>query len=284
MKENIAILLATYNSEPFIREQIDSLLNQTYQDWVLYIRDDCSTDSTPVILKDYEDKYPDKIIVLDNQNKSLKAYLNFIDLLKRVDLKYYMFCDHDDVWLPKKIELSIKRMQEIEKLNSGKPIIVHTDMKVVDQNLNVICNSFWKYSNLLPDCSCFEDIVLCNSANGCTMLFNSKVRDVALLNVDNATMHDILLNQSVTACNGIISAIHEPTVLYRQHFDNVVGATRRNMSFYLKKLRFPLKIIRDNIECWKMANRIRNFPLSNFLIGKIRIFFKKRIVKYDTYE
>lgn len=280
----ISILLATYNSESYIKEQINSLLNQTYRDWILYIRDDCSTDSTPIILKEYENKYQGKIILLDNQCKSLRAYLNFVELMKKINSNYYMFCDHDDVWLPEKIQISIDRMREIEEQNSHVPIIVHTDMKVVDQDLNVICNSFWEYSNLLPNCTRFEEMVLCNSANGCTMLFNSKAKEVALENVDNAIMHDMLLNQSVSAHDGVISAIHLPTVLYRQHFDNVVGATRRNVGFYLKKIKKPLLLIKENYRTWQLANRIKKISIVKYILTKFRVFLKKRIIKYDKYE
>ena len=143
----ITILLATYNSGPYIREQIDSILAQTYSDWKLVVRDDLSTDNTVEIINEYICRYPDKISILDNHGESKRAYLNFVELLKNVESEYYMFCDHDDVWLPNKIDLSIQRMKEIEKQDI--PVVVHTDMKVVDQDLNTINESFWKYSRIL---------------------------------------------------------------------------------------------------------------------------------------
>lgn len=279
-----AILLATYNSEKYIGAQIDSLLQQTYKDWILYVRDDCSTDKTPDILRKYKNLYPNKIMILDNYGQSLKAYRNFVDLLQRVESDYYLFCDHDDVWLPNKVEISINRIIELERQYTSKPIIVHTDMKVVDQNLNVICNSFWKFSNLLPDNSTFEEMVLCNSANGCAMAFNNQAKKVSLPNVEYATMHDMLLNQSVSAQDGIILAIHTPTVLYRQHANNVVGACRRNFWFYVKKMMSPLQILQDNLKCWRLANGIKNISIFSFCLTKIKVQYLKRKVKYDEYE
>lgn len=272
----ISILLATYNSGKYIQDQIESILNQTYKDWILVIRDDVSSDSTPQIIECYKKNYPNKILVLDNNGVSLRAYHNFVELLKNVECDYYMFCDHDDIWLPNKIELSIKRMKEVEEPN--RPVIVHTDMKVVDERLSIIHPSFWKYSKLLPDRTSFEEMVLCNSANGCTMLFNKKAKEVSMPNVEYAKMHDILLNQSVSAYGGIISAIYEPTVLYRQHTDNVVGAQKRSFKFYLKKMGNIRFLVTDNIDTWKQASRIKAIPIYLFLWTKVKIGFLKIFV------
>lgn len=267
----ITILLATYNSGPYIREQIDSILAQTYSDWKLVVRDDLSTDNTVEIINEYICRYPDKISILDNHGESKRAYLNFVELLKNVESEYYMFCDHDDVWLPNKIDLSIQRMKEIEKQDI--PVVVHTDMKVVDQDLNTINESFWKYSRLLPDHVTFKELALCSSVNGCTMLFNLKAREVALPHVAHATMHDMLVAQSTAANGGIVSAVKVPTVLYRQHIDNVVGAHERNKSFYKKKIMSFGQTIKNNFHDWKLSSGISHYSFLSYLITKVRVSY-----------
>ena len=274
----ISILLATYNSEKYIREQINSILAQTYQDWRLVVRDDLSMDSTEEILKGYISRYQDKISILDNHGESKRAYLNFVELLKNVESEYYMFCDHDDVWLPNKIEISMQRMNEVEMPNV--PVIVHTDMKVVDQDLNIIHDSFWAYSRLLPERTSFKEMVLCNSSNGCTMLFNHKAKEVALPNIAYATMHDMLVNQSVAANGGIISAIYEPTVLYRQHIDNVVGASKRDLKYQLRKLKSIGKVIKENYDDWKRSSNIKPYSFSSYMWTKIKVMWWK-VQKYS---
>lgn len=269
----VSILLATYNSEKYIRAQIDSLINQTYTDWSLVIRDDLSSDGTISILQEYVRQYPDRISFLDNHGESKRAYLNFVELMRNVESDYYMFCDHDDVWLPNKIEISMRRMKEVEK--PDVPVIVHTDMKVVDQDLNVINDSFWAYSRLLPEHTSFEEMVLCNSANGCAMMFNHKAKEVSLPNVEYATMHDMLLNQSVAANGGVISAIYKPTVLYRQHFDNVVGASERNFSFQIKRLINIPYLINSNIDNWKRSKHIKSYSFVQYLWVKLKIMIYK---------
>ena len=271
----ISILLATYNSESFIKEQIDSIVNQTYQNWVLYVRDDCSTDSTFSILRGYENQYPQKIIVLDNCGKSLKAYLNFMELMKNVNSQYYMFCDHDDIWVDRKIEYSIEKMKELEKLYPDKPIVVHTDMYVVDNDMQIIADSFWNYSKFLPNHVSFAELVLCNSVNGCTMLFNDMAKLVSMRNIQYARMHDMLVAQSVAANGGIIVGIPEKTVYYRQHSCNVVGAKEIGVHTYLNKLKKIKKVYRDNVTSYKMANGISNLPLYYYIYTKIKVIFLK---------
>lgn len=282
--KSISVLLATYNSSLYLRAQLDSLFSQTNQDFKLFVRDDNSTDCTLEILKEYQKRYLGRVYIIDNQGRSLRAYNNFVELLSKVNSDYYMFCDHDDIWLPNKIQISLNRMLELESKNPNTPIVVHTDMKVVDQNLNVICDSFWKYSNLLPDHTKFEEMVLCNSANGCAMMFNDKAKTVALPNVSFATMHDMLVNQSVAASNGIISAIKIPAVLYRQHIDNVVGAKKRDLKYYIHKLKNIRILFKDNVLCYKKANRIRPISIMSFLFTKLKIFIFKRTVRYEKYE
>ena len=110
MEENIDILLATYNGEKYIKEQIESILNQTYKNINLIISDDCSTDNTRKILTEYTQK--DKRITVYFQNENQGYIKNFEFLLKQVKNPYYMLSDQDDVWLPEKVEKSIKTLKE----------------------------------------------------------------------------------------------------------------------------------------------------------------------------
>jgi len=276
----IAILLATYNSEKYIVEQIDSILSQGYKDWILFAHDDGSTDNTVSIIDKYVSLFPEKIKFSKNKLIGLGAYKSFLSLLEEVDSDYYMFCDHDDVWLSFKLDISMKRMWEMESLYPLKPIVVHSDMKVVDQNLNVISNSFWSYSKYLPNHVCFEELVCCNCVNGCTMLFNRAAKNVSKGNEKYCLMHDTYISQSVASSGGIITAIVEPTVLYRQHLENVIGAANRNKLFFLKRgFIQPLDSIKVNYKVWKRVKKMHNLSFFRFLYFKLKIiilrYFKR---------
>ena len=267
----IAILLATFNSERFLREQLDSISSQTYTEWKLFIRDDGSNDKTLDIINSYQREFPEKITLLYDKKKSLKAYGNFVELMNRVDSDYYMFCDHDDVWLPHKIKICYDRMKKIEGANLNTPIVVHSDMKVVNQDLEVISDSFWKYSRLLPEHVSFWELVCCNAVNGCTMLFNKQAKMVCLGNEPYCLMHDTLVSQSVAAVGGIISAISEPTVLYRQHIDNVIGASYTKKSYFANRIKNLFSTLKSNFDVWKRASHIKKISFITFLLLKTKI-------------
>jgi glycosyltransferase involved in cell wall biosynthesis len=224
-EERIAILMATYNGWKFLGEQIDSILSQSSQLWHLYIHDDGSTDGTVELLNDYVARHPDQITVMDYPSQG-GALPNFMSLLERVEADYYMFSDQDDVWHPTKVELSYKAMKQQEALHGDKPIIVHSDVRVVDGDLNLLHPSYREYGHIYPDAvkdfkSCVINITL-----GCAMLFNRRARAVSLDRPwKHALMHDGWVTTRTFAENGIVYAMPEALLEYRNHGDNTVGAT-----------------------------------------------------------
>jgi len=140
----ITILLAAYNGEAYLREQLDSILHQTYTDWVLYISDDASRDATPQIIADYAARCPKQIIPLQFDTPSGSAEANFFRMLTAVSGDYIALCDQDDVWLPHKLETTLHALQALEERHGiHTPILIHSDLKVVDQNLNILNESFF---------------------------------------------------------------------------------------------------------------------------------------------
>lgn len=268
----IAILLATYNSEQFLREQLDSIFDQTYNDWCIYVHDDGSTDSTMLIINDYAKRYPGKICFSKTQTKGLRAFRSFLQLVDDVDSDYYMFCDHDDVWLPQKVEVSIQTLLEEEaKVTPQTPLLVHTDMYNVDVNINVISHSFWQTARLLPQYSKFEELVACNNVNGCAAMFNKAARIELLQNKEYGLMHDALLAQSVAASGGIIIPIYQPLVLYRQHGNNVIGAAVVGKKYFYHKILELPKTVKREIGLWKRTKNIKEYSIFAFMYYKLKI-------------
>jgi Glycosyltransferases involved in cell wall biogenesis len=224
----IAIMMATYNGEKYIAEQLDSILNQTYEDIVCYIHDDGSTDGTLDIIKKYADDYPNKVCIVEG-GPTGGSKNNFLYLLKNVEADYYMYSDQDDVWLPHKISTLKAHLEEIEKELGDKaaetPIMVFGDMKVVDENLDVINDSFIKYNNLDTENLTFNRLVVQNVVAGCTTLFNRKLRDEGLKfkDQDKLRWHDWWL-ALIASGKGRIAFHNESLQLYRQHNDNSIGA------------------------------------------------------------
>ena len=245
MQEKIDILMATYNGEKYIKEQIDSILNQTYSNFDLYICDDASNDDTVKILKEYEKK--DKRIKLVLNRVNVGARKNFEKLLKLVKSKYFMFSDQDDVWLEDKIEITFSKLQ---RTNSD---LVFTDLCVVDENLNVINNSFntlKKYDNKIKKCVGSGELVfLYNTVTGCTILSKSKwIEEYLTLKCNfKNVLHDHILPLLISQ-KGKVSYLDTSTILYRQHGNNEVGVKRytdRLDSF--KKVRSHLIDVKLNL-------------------------------------
>lgn len=224
----IDILLSTYNGQKFVNAQIDSILAQTCTHWRLMVRDDGSTDQTLAIVRNYANNYPNVVLIEDTQN--LGVCRSFEALLSRSDADYFMFCDQDDVWLPTKVADTLALMQEQEKaLGKQTPIMVHTDVRVVDENLHTLADSFFEMKNLQPDLihANLHYSLLYTCTTGCTLMGNAATRRIALPFPKGIVMHDNWIDRVVALRGGCCVALHKATMLYRQHGHNVCGADQK---------------------------------------------------------
>lgn len=232
----VCILMATYNGERYIKEQIDSILTQSYSNWILYIRDDGSCDNTMSIIKTYIQKYPEQIFLLEDSLSSQNVKENFNILLQSVPkFDYYMFADQDDVWESNKISVLLDRILKANSYKIASPLLVYCDLKVVDSNLNIIHPSFMEYSNLiLRNENQFEQLLLFNVAPGCSMMFNHALREKIPRIPKECHMHDwwIILAANIL---GEIIFVPKPLVLYRQHEHNVLGASDATSKNYWQR-------------------------------------------------
>ena len=227
MQEKIDVLMATYNGEKYLKEQIDSILNQTYKNIQIIISDDCSTDSTREILKQYEQNEKIKIYY---QEKNLGYIKNFEFLLRNVENNIYMLSDQDDVWKEQKIEKSV------EKLKNENLDLVFGDLEVVDENLNTLYGSFNKFMKLDRKIEKYIDSYklqyLYNCITGCTIISRKKLIDkiLPLPNNSKYMVHDYWMGLMV-ALNGKIGYIKETYIKYRQHGNNQVGIEKKSHKF-----------------------------------------------------
>ena len=253
MQNKVEILLATYNGEYYLREQLDSILNQDYKDWIIRACDDASTDNTYEILREYKEKFPDKFIIEKRETGFGSAKLNFAHLIKESVCDYVMCCDQDDVWLPNKISLTLRAMKENEK--AGLPILVHTDLKVVDAKLGVISESFFMHSNYNKNPG-YKDLLIQNHVTGCTMMMNRALINLLNLqkNYEDILMHDWLA-AIVAAGLGKVIFVDYPTMLYRQHEVNSVGAKKYGFALLISKLKNN-SIRKSLVDTTKQAGRI----------------------------
>ncbi|MCC8081991.1 MAG: glycosyltransferase family 2 protein [Lachnospiraceae bacterium] len=286
----IAILMAVFNGEKFLEEQLDSLLAQTHSAWTAYIHDDGSTDGTLSILENYAARYPDRFVRIDGVPTG-SSRDNFFYLFQCVDAPLYMCCDQDDVWLPDKIEQTLRRMQEIDAAPE-KPCMVYTDLTVADESLHVIAESMDRYQKLNMADAGISHVLVQNVATGCTMMANRSLRDrmLQLREPDSVIMHDWWA-ALVAAQFGVMCYLDRPTILYRQHSGNDTGAQQAGLRLYLDKLFHQKKEIHDSVEAFRKQAAVfaETFSLPEDSVvavyARINTFSKcKRLKIYRKYK
>lgn len=296
--EQIDILLATYNGEKYLKEQLDSILCQTYSNFRLLISDDCSKDDTRKILEEYEKK--DNRIKVFYQEKNLGYVKNFEFLLGKVENSIYALSDQDDVWLADKIEKTYK------KLKATNSDLVFTDLEVVDENLEKIYDSYNDYMLLSRKIKKYKDSYLMqylyNCITGCTLMSKKEFLDkiIPIPTDSKYVIHDTWIGL-IVSLYGKIEYLDEKTIKYRQHGNNQVGTDKishkfrkiedvRNLFLDVKvKLFttyvnneniFPTNLRKQNREALKYFLMLQN--KKNFNFRKWHLFFK--IYKTETFS
>lgn len=224
MNQTIDILMAVYNNGHYILAQLQSLMQQTYSQFRIIIRDDCSSDNSVSLIQSFSKQYPNQVLFIQGK-ENLGACGNFGELMRYAEAPYIMFCDADDIWLPTKVEESLAMIQKNEALYGNRtPLLVHTDLAVVDKELCPLSHSFWQYSQIDPQAAHhLNRLLVHNVMTGCTMLINRPLLQLAMPIPKEAIMHDWWIGL-VASAFGKIDRLAKPTMLYRQHGKNDVGA------------------------------------------------------------
>jgi len=216
MKNKICILLSTYNGENFLRKQIESILSQSYKNFDILIRDDGSTDNTLKILEEY------KLSYIKGKNIGVvKSFLWLLEYGLKEGYEYFLFCDQDDIWNYDKIE---KQMSLINTTKQNIPVLIHSDMQIIDDNENIISNSFFKFSKLDFNKKSLNYLLLQNNITGNSVLINKNLAKLIKFH-KNIIMHDWWIGLIASAF-GRIYFINEALLKYRKHSQNVIGAEK----------------------------------------------------------
>ena len=252
---SIDILMAVYNGEKYIGEQIESILAQTRKDWRLMICDDCSQDGTAKIIKKYSSAHRDKIFLYENEKNSGSSKANFFKLLKMSHADHIFTCDQDDIWKSDKIEKTLEAFGD-----EDIPTLVHTDLTVVDANKKVISGSMIRSQHIDIKRDKLNELIVQNIVTGCTMAVNKKLASI-LKEPDVIPVHDWWI-AATASIYGQIKYIDEPTVYYRQHGDNQCGAQDMYSTEYL-------------------AGRFRDKNRSKYMLELGYIMAEELLDKYD---
>jgi len=241
----VAILMGTHNGAKFLPEQLDSLVAQTHQNWVLIASDDGSTDDTLRILKAYQAKWPTgKLTIKEGPKQGF--CVNFLSMACDPDIKsnYYAFCDQDDVWLATKLAVAIQNIAENQEENI--PYVYCGRTSYVNEKLKKIgCSPLFAFPRS------FRNALIQSIAGGNTMVFNQSTKTaLEKVGVVQHPSHDWWVYQLVSGVGGEVFYDQTPQVLYRQHKNALVGG---NNSFVARIERISI-VFKGEFRRWSDQN------------------------------
>ena len=266
----ITICLAVYNGEKYLREQLDSLFSQTYQDWKLLIHDDNSQDNSVAIINEYQKIFPTKIEFIEDDIRYGSSSANFGSLLEQCRSEYIMFCDQDDIWEDDKIGITLQKMKELEEEHREEALLVFSDLTIVDKSCNIIDKSMWNLQKLNPNIV-YElyDLLALNVVTGCTVMINKIAQKLVLPIPPSCIEHDHWMAVNI-AKYGYISFVNKPLLLYRQHDNNTIGSTQINIYYFMSKIR-ELKKFRCKYSYFNFQVHLGSIFLRKVLLNMKRL-------------
>lgn len=279
--ESVSVALAVYNGSKFLHEQLSSLENQTKQPCELIVVDDCSSDNSVEIVNTFSCSFNKKIYLNEKNSGPVFTFKKLAGLCRG---NFIAFCDQDDIWLPQKLELSLA---EIKKFNSNVPAIVYTDMSVIDEQGNLLQQSYFAQRKIKAHKLFFTDILYGNIVTGCTALINKAMAAELEKMPLNVMMHDWWM-ALIAFSFGKNYFINQPTVLYRSHGNSV---TKKDRMTYFTVLRDDYKkgeaYLKEHIQQATEFKKIYASYLSKkdlqslnrFIALKSKPFFYKRLTR-----
>jgi glycosyltransferase involved in cell wall biosynthesis len=229
--KSVAILMCTYNGAQYLAEQLDSIQNQGYKNWALYVNDDGSKDATLAILKRYQKKWGNKKLII--RRGPQKGFCqNFLSIIndKKITADLYFLSDQDDIWMPHKLSHTLKK---IAQLDAAKPFLYCARTTYVSSDAKKILGQ----SDHFLKSPSFKNAFIQSIAGGNTMAFNEQLkRTLQKYPKADVVSHDWWLYIVNELVGGRTVYDSESTILYRQHNKSLVGA---NTGFIakLKRLR-----------------------------------------------
>lgn len=221
--KKIEILMATYNGEKYLKEQLNSIIKQTYRDWSLIIRDDGSSDSTNNILEKYS-KLDNRIKILKDEKGNLGYKKNFETLMKISSGDYIFLCDQDDIWENNKIETCLKYLEKYQVVHHNANVYYQEELK---------SDFLFDIKNLKKNILkfIFPNIV------GCCMAFRKEILKLALPIPENYPGHDTWIG-FIAEIEKEIKYIDDKLITYRRHSNTTSTHCKKSKNSLIKKLKY----------------------------------------------
>jgi len=245
--ELVSVVMATFNGEKYLREQLDSILDQDYRHLEVIVVDDASTDSTVSILEEYSQR--DKRLSYTCVEKNAGASASFELALGLAKGNFIAFSDQDDIFDGQKISVMVAAL----KANPSRDMVA-SDLSLIDAEGNIIADSMWQHQQLrVKEGKPFKQLLYMNFVTGCAMMIRRRLLKIALPFPADCMVHDWWL--AVVSCSGRgggLALVKQPLTLYRQHGANSIGSHQVSLQSSIKRV--------TNLESrnqWYQLNRKR---------------------------
>jgi glycosyltransferase involved in cell wall biosynthesis len=280
----ISVVMATYNGERYLEQQLQSILNQTLKPAEIIVCDDVSTDGTVVILEKY--KQDGKLTYIVNNHQ-----LGLIDNFKKAvslaaEGNYVALSDQDDEWLPEKLAQSAALLQKIE--DPELPCMVYTDLLLVDQNEKILNPSFRKELGQDKYQHNLETLVFGNFVNGCTMLMNPALKKLFAGIPNNVRLNHDGWMALVAFTFGKVASITTPLVRYRKHENNLsIAADTKPRNRYRSVMKEILEALKGNKDFlspqFETVSRFYDLYQNEIAANKRQVFERFLNLKHKPY-
>ncbi|WP_431293700.1 glycosyltransferase family 2 protein [Pedobacter sp. P26] len=249
MRKGISIAMACYNGAGYIAQQLQSIFLQTLKPQEIIIVDDCSTDDTIQLLLELQNKHP-FLIKLYKNDTNLGPVKSFKKAISLCNFDYIALADQDDIWELNKLELCSSHLERIHE--DGIPVMVYSDLKVIDSNGTLLAPSFWDLQGYRPKQTGFSDLLIGNIVTGCTIMLNVEMKHEIELMPDQVIMHDHWI-ALVAYGIGRVEAISDTPIKYRVHHSSVTNKSRISLRgrlklFFKNITDFKGTYLKENIE------------------------------------
>lgn len=265
----ISIALCTYNGERYLKEQIDSILAQTYKHIEIIVVDDCSSDNTVALLEEYTQKANLRYVMNEKNQGFVKSFERAISLCEG---EYILLSDQDDVWETDKIQILLDAMEN--------HVLVYSNAKLVDEHLAPLGKNLLDSHKI----NCFSGsnnkaFVFKNCISGNTLMFRKELKDVCLPFPPTISFHDVWIAFVAATC-GSIAYVNQPLILYRQHACNITDINKKRK----KRKNVVQKLVAKTQSYEKRVAFITSFACFSKLKQEDRHFFHQLMTLCDQYN
>lgn len=270
MSSLVSIAMSTYNGGLFLKEQLDSILKQTYRNLEIIISDDSSTDNTIEIIKEYQNK--DKRIVFYQNKENLGFVKNFEKAISLCNGDYIALADQDDIWKNNKIELFLSQIEE--------NVLIYSNAAIIDKNSKETGSNFILKSNIRKWDSNIS-FLLYNVISGNTMMFKKELIKYILPFPMNITYHDFWI-AFVAATYGTITYTDEPMTFYRRYNEQVTCHEKQTHKSYFEKLKYKKENLTNQAK--NKTNNLEAFKSLSILDNDTKKIINLLIWHFSNYE